>query len=126
MSFNLNYPPIISENRALSDWLLQVYNAIVQNQISTTVNLTAVSVGSGVVSSPLDKLVSQTTVTPATDGAETVFITPHTYRTNTLYVYRDQSLLIRGIDYTETTSTTFTMTDAPDSDEILRVSYIKI
>ncbi len=73
----------------------------------------------------LSDIIDQETPTPAPDGAQTVFTTLSAYRTGTLKVYRDQAKLIRGVDYTETSSTTYTMTVAPDSDENLRHDYIK-
>jgi len=67
------------------------------------------------------------TSTPATDGATTVFTTPDTYEAGTLEVFRDQAALQEGIgkDFTETSSTTFTLASAPDADEDLWVHYVK-
>lgn len=67
------------------------------------------------------------TPTPATDGAQKVFTLPdgEQYVSGLLEVYRDQLYLFKDIDFTETTSATFTLTDAPAADEDLRISYIK-
>lgn len=68
------------------------------------------------------------TVTPVTDGAETVFITPDEYEAGTLEVFRDQSALQKGAgkDFLETSSTTFTLASAPDADEDIWVHYVKV
>ena len=65
--------------------------------------------------------------TPAPDGAETVFTVANPYEAGSLRVFRDQSVLLGGggYDFTETTSTTFTLASAPDADEVLWVCYIK-
>lgn len=65
--------------------------------------------------------------TPAPDGAQLIFTTPDAYVSGSLNAYRDQSVMLKGAthDYQETTDTTFTMTVAPDADEVLWVSYIK-
>ena len=65
------------------------------------------------------------TPTPATDGAETVFTTASDYVSGTLKVFLDGLVQIKDTDYSETTSTTFTMAAAPDADEVLWVEYIK-
>ena len=65
--------------------------------------------------------------TPAPDGVQTVFTVANAYSTGTLEVYRDQSTLLigGGHDYTETSTTTFTVASAPDNDEVLWVKYLK-
>lgn len=63
--------------------------------------------------------------TPATDGAQTVFTVANTYVAGTLQVMLDGLVQHLTDDYSETTSTTFTMVVAPESDEELRVNYIK-
>jgi len=65
------------------------------------------------------------TPTPATDGAQTVFTVANAYVSGTLRVYKDKLRQELTTDFTETTSTTFTMTAAPDADEDLRVDYVK-
>ncbi len=70
-------------------------------------------------------IVHQETPAPMPDGVVTVFTVANASRPGTLQIFRDQSVLLRGIDYEETTSTSFTLTKAPDSDEALRASYIK-
>jgi hypothetical protein len=63
--------------------------------------------------------------TPAPNGVVTVFTTADEYETGSLEVFRDQSALQGGVDFTETTSTTFTLAIAPDTDEVIWVNYIK-
>lgn len=71
--------------------------------------------------------VSNIIPTPAPDAIVTVFTTPNAYEAGSLMVFRDQSSLLGGVgyDYQETTDTTFTVTLAPDADEVLWCSYIK-
>ncbi len=66
--------------------------------------------------------------TPATDGAQKVFTVANAYESGSLEVFRDQSAMQGGAgkDFTETSSTTFTMTLAPDADEEIWVCYIKV
>lgn len=70
-------------------------------------------------------IVRQETPTPAPDGITTVFSVANSYRSGSLQVYRDQSVLLRGIDFTEDSPTSFALTKAPDSDEAIRTDYIK-
>ena len=66
------------------------------------------------------------TPTTATNGVDTVFeVTP--FVTGTLEVFRDQSILLETIDFTETTpaSGRFTLNVVPDADEAIRASYIR-
>ena len=65
------------------------------------------------------------TPVPAPDGIRTAFSVANPYIPGKLKVYRDQSVLIPGVDYTETGSTTFATTVPPDSDEKLTVDYVK-
>ena len=69
--------------------------------------------------------VTRETATPATDGAQTVFTVANAYVSGTLSVYLDGIKQIITTDYAETSSTTFTLVVAPDSDEVLWVSYLK-
>jgi len=71
------------------------------------------------------RFVKHETATPATDGATTVFTVANAYEAGTLEVFRDQSVMLKGVDFTETTSTTFTMIIAPDADEVLWANYVK-
>ena len=71
------------------------------------------------------RFVYHETPTPATDGAQKIFTVADEYVSGILEVFMDGLLQIKDTDYTETTSTTFTMTTAPDNDENLRVNYIK-
>ncbi len=68
------------------------------------------------------------TPTPATDGAQLIFTLPdgEEYSSGLLEVFLDGLMQTKNVDYTETTSSTFTMTSAPDATETLRVNYIKI
>ena len=70
-------------------------------------------------------IIIQETPTPAPNGFQAVFNVVNSYRPGTLEVFRDQSVLLRNIDYTETTPMSFTLAKAPDSNETLRVNYIK-
>ena len=61
------------------------------------------------------------------DGANKVFTLPnsHEYVTGLLEIYRDGIQQTKDVDWTETTPSTFTFTTAPDSDEAVRISYVK-
>jgi len=61
------------------------------------------------------------------DGANKVFTLPssHEYVTGLLEIYVDGVQSTKLVDWTETTSSTFTFTTAPDSDEAVRISYVK-
>lgn len=76
----------------------------------------------------VDRMVGFEIPTPAPDGSETEFTLAHAYESTTLRVYRDQ-LALRGggVDFTETTpnSGVFTVTSAPDADEVIWCDYIK-
>lgn len=67
------------------------------------------------------------TPTPATDGAQLIFTLPDSevYVTGLLEVFLDGLKQTLTTDYTETSSTTFTMVAAPDANEVLRINYIK-
>ncbi len=67
------------------------------------------------------------TPTPATNGVQTIFTIPSSeaYVTGLLEVFLDGLKQTLTTDYTETSSTTFTMVAAPDADEVLRINYIK-
>lgn len=66
------------------------------------------------------------TPSPATDGATVLFTLANAYVAGSLRIIRDQSDLTND-DFTETDpdAGTFTLDEAPDADEILRVSYLK-
>lgn len=70
-------------------------------------------------------IVRQETPIPAPDGITTVFSVANAYRSGSLQVYRDQSVLLRDIDFTENSPTSFTLTKASDSNEAIRADYIK-
>lgn len=61
------------------------------------------------------------------NGVITVFTLPSSeaYVSGLLEVFLDGLLQTKTTDYSETTSSTFTMTAAPDANETLRVNYIK-
>lgn len=73
----------------------------------------------------LANIVKHETPTPATDGARKIFTVANAYVGGTLDVYVEGILDIPTTDFSETSSTTFTRIIAPDSDEKIRVSYIK-
>jgi hypothetical protein len=79
----------------------------------------------GVGPNSTDNIVWFSVVTPATDGVTRDFVTPDNYIATTLRIMRDQSTLLVGVDYTETSDIGFNMTLAPDADEALRVGYVK-
>ena len=61
------------------------------------------------------------------NGVITVFTLSNSesYSTGLLEVFLDGLQQIKDVDWTETTSSTFTFIDAPDSDENIRINYIK-
>jgi len=64
------------------------------------------------------------TPTPATDGVTTIFTVANAYVSGTLQPFLD-GLKQLSTDFSETTSTTFTMVIAPETAETLAVNYIK-
>lgn len=68
------------------------------------------------------------TPVPATNGSQLVFTLPNSeeYVSGLLEVFLDGLLQVKGTDYSETTTSTFTMTAAPDANEVLRINYIKV
>jgi hypothetical protein len=61
------------------------------------------------------------------DGSRKEFTLPDSdeYVSGYLRVFRDQAVLIPGVDFTEKSSTIFTLTDAPLSVESITMDYIK-
>ena len=61
------------------------------------------------------------------NGVITVFTLSNSesYSTGLLEVFLDGLQQIKDVDWTETTSSTFTFIDAPDSDENIRINHIK-
>lgn len=61
------------------------------------------------------------------NGVLKVFTLPssETYVSGLLEIFVDGLLQIKTTDYSETTSSTFTFVNAPDSDENIRINYIK-
>ena len=120
--FLLPYPNRLSESRkALEKWLNMAFHAIRQNY-ETLNSLAAVSAGD--VNLTAGMMAYFETPTPATDGATTTFYTAYKYRPGSLAVYRDEAV---ANDMTESSPSgkQFTLTNAPDADETLRVCYIK-
>lgn len=72
-----------------------------------------------------DLIITHETPTPAPDGIITVFTVANAYIAGTLQVFLDGIRQIKDTDYTETTSTTFTMIVVPEAGENLRIAYIK-
>ena len=75
----------------------------------------------------LDKFIYYEIPTPAPDGAETEFTLVNAYKSETLEVFRDQLTLQTTVDFTETNpgGKVFTVTSAPDADEVLWCKYQK-
>ena len=89
------------------------------------INITFPSVSSGQVL--LTDLIEGVSPVESPNGSRTVFTLPsgHSYISGRLKVYRSREKLIPGVDFTETSPTTFTLTVAPDSDEPITLDYIK-
>jgi len=68
------------------------------------------------------------TPTPAPDGSQIVFTLPNSeeYVGGSLEIIVDKRYLQKTIDFTETTSSTFTLVVAPDADEDITINYIKL
>ena len=74
---------------------------------------------------PVEAFIYGETPTPSTNGVQLVFTTSNNYRTGTLCVTRGSLRMHPTTDFSETSSNTFTMVVAPDSNEPLIVDYIK-
>jgi len=61
------------------------------------------------------------------DGVIVVFTLPESeqYVSGKLWVFKDGIKQTKNVDYTETSSSTFTFTTAPDADETVIIDYIK-
>jgi hypothetical protein len=57
------------------------------------------------------------------DGSNVTFTVPENYESGTLYVFFNGMIQTRGDGYTETTSSTFTLTFTPDSGENIIILY---
>lgn len=125
MSFDLPSPPNIPNNPVLTQYLWRLYNAVTQDRSSLARTLT-LDAGTSTWALTPERIFSQEAPTESPDGSRVVFTTAP-YRSGYLWVYRDQSVLIRGIDYTETASAsgTFTLAAAPDSDEYICTSGVR-
>jgi hypothetical protein len=99
------------------------------NQASriTKSNLSRKTVNSKIRGLDVDtsRFVFHETPTPATNGSQVIFTVASAYVSGLLEVFLDGLLQTKNTDYTETNSTSFTFVIAPDSDESLRVNYIK-
>lgn len=76
----------------------------------------------------ISDIVKHEAPTPATDGTTVTFQTAGVFTSNSLEVYMDGILQIQGTDYNEVGAvgaTGFKMIFAPDSDEVLRVFYLR-
>jgi hypothetical protein len=60
----------------------------------------------------------------AVNGVNTIFTTANTYKTGQLFVFLNGLRQKVGVDYTETTGTTFTMTVAPTTGDVITVDYV--
>lgn len=63
--------------------------------------------------------------TPSPDGSTVLFTTPSAYLGSSLDVRKNGQVLTRGDDFSETTSTTFTMAVAPLTGDVLTLTYIR-
>lgn len=68
------------------------------------------------------------TPTPAVDGSQILFTLPDSeeYVSGLLEVFLDGIMQIKNTDYSETSSTTFTMVIPPAADEVFWINYIKV
>ena len=57
------------------------------------------------------------------DGTATVFTVASSYTSGSMKVYQNGLRALKGTDYTETDSTSFTFTDVPDSADTVVVDY---
>jgi hypothetical protein len=62
----------------------------------------------------------------ATDSVNLIFTTSHTYQAGTIAVYLNGLRQLPGIDYTETSTTTFSMIAAPYPGDVLFVEYLEL
>jgi hypothetical protein len=74
---------------------------------------------------PVENFIYGETPSPSVNGAQLVFTTANSYIAGTLVVTRGTLRMHPTSDFTETSSTTFTMALAPESNEPLIVDYIK-
>lgn len=100
-----------------------------QPVISGSVSVTGISSTIGSSTEPLSSRYQwNKDPVEAEDGSETVFTLPssHTYVSGSLRVYMDGLRQIKDSDYTESSTSTFTMTIAPAADETLSIDYLKV
>jgi hypothetical protein len=79
--------------------------------------------GGAWVTTAVDYIVPNETPTGAVDSSNTVFTTANVYSSGSLRVYLNGLRQQFTVDYTETTSTTFTFTTAPDTGDVVTVDY---
>jgi len=92
------------------------------------INITFPGASSGQVL--LTDLIEGVSPVETPNGSLKVFTLPyaHSYISGRLKVYRSREKLIPGVDFTETSPTTFTLADAQDApaaDEPITLDYIK-
>ena len=96
---------------------------------TTKANTTPKTVNTKIRGFDLDTSRIKTNQSPAEtpDGANKVFTlqSGDEYTAGLLEVYVDGVQSTKNTDWTETTASTFTFTTAPDSDEAVRMSYVK-
>ena len=80
--------------------------------------------GAGAAEASPGNPVEDETPTPDPDGVETVFTTLYPFAPGSLHVDMNGVELDSGVDFTETTSTTFTFTDPPPTNAQIVVWYI--
>jgi len=62
-------------------------------------------------------------LTGQVNGINQVFTVPENYETNTLRVYHNGIRQVKDVTYSETTSTTFTLTFTPVNGDYITIDY---
>lgn len=62
-------------------------------------------------------------LTSQVNGIRQVFTVPEDYETNTLRVYHNGIRQVKDVTYSETTSTTFTLTFTPVNGDYITIDY---
>lgn len=68
--------------------------------------------------------VKKANLTAQIDGSNQVFIVPETYNSNSLRVYYNGVRQVKDVSYTETNTTTFTLSFTPVSGEYITIDYV--
>lgn len=68
--------------------------------------------------------VKKANLTGQVDGSNQVFIVPETYVSNSLRVYYNGIRQVKDVSYTETNTTTFTLSFTPASGEYITIDYV--